>query len=180
MADTNGTITLKERDGPPDDAPAGMYRLYAQDDDTLRYIDDTGQVFTIATGGASSVFGNEYQSQESLGQSTTTSTTFQDKIDWTTTSLPAGTYRVGWSFGWSHGATNTDFESRIQRNGTTVMSHMQEPQDSGTDQFHRECGFFTFTIGAAATQDLNLQFRTDDSDDTAYIRDARLELWRVS
>ena len=116
-----------------------------------------------------------------MGLSSTNSTTYQDKIDWTTSSLPIGRYRLGWSYSWSFGSTTDDFEARILLNGsTTLMLHAQEPKDAGMDQLHRHSGFDYFDVSSAGTQDINLQYRTDNGAVTAFIQRARIELWRVS
>lgn len=129
--------------------------------------------------GPVSTFGTEYTLVESLAQSTTNSTTFQTKATMSLISLPSGTYRLNWSYGWSHGANNTDFEAQILIDGSQEMLHIQEPQDSGVDQQHRESGFIA-NLAFNGNHTILLQWRTDDSDDTAFIRDARLELWRIS
>ena len=143
-------------------------------------VDQKGRITAASNGSAANVFGTEFQEISSLGLSSTTSTTFQDKIDWTTASLPIGKYRLGWTYAWSFSSTGDDFEGRIQLNGTDIMLHAQEPKDSGTDQLHRHSGFEYFDVTTAGTQDINLQYRTDDAADTAFIQRARLELWRVS
>ena len=127
------------------------------------------------------VFGQNFLEVSSLGLSSTNSETYQNKLTLTSASVPVGKYRIGWTYSWSHGATNSDFEARILYNTSTqIMAHAQEPQDSGTDQLHRHSGFEYVDVTTAGVQTFELEYRTDDSDDTAYIQRARLEFWRVS
>lgn len=139
-----------------------------------------GRITAASNGTASTpVFGTEWQLAESNGLSSTNSTTYQNKLTLTTGSLPSGTYRVGWTYSWSHGSTGSDFEARIQLNNSTdLMNHAQEPKDAGTDQLHRHSGFEYITVSGVNTIDLD--FRTDNSGDTAYIQRVKLELWRIS
>ena len=153
--------------------------------DTLNFSDD----FTVTDNGSGkatvdlatpvSVFGSEYAEAESLGESSTGSATFQNKVSLVTGVVPAGRYRVGYSYRWRHSSTSGDFNARIEENNTTErMYHQQEPQDSGTNQAHRVGGFFNTTLTNASHQ-FDLDFR-EQSGGTAFISEARLEFWRIS
>lgn len=116
---------------------------------------------------------------ESLAQSTTTSSTFQQKVTISTGSIAAGTYRVGWSFEWGYSAGNNDFQARVQvDNTTTLLSHRTEPQDTGADQQHGVGGFGYVTL-TAGTHTIDLDYASSDNSSTARIWNARLEIWRV-
>lgn len=124
------------------------------------------------------LFGSEFQEASSLGLSSTTSTTFQNKLTLVTPALPAGNYRIGWSYSWSYGSTGNDFEARVTLNAVDIMNHAQEPKDAGTDQLHRHTGFEYQAISGINT--IELDYRTDSGGVTAWIQRARLEIWRVS
>ena len=142
-------------------------------------VDAKGRVTAAANGSIVSVFGSQFQEAESLGLSSTTSTTMQNKLNLTTPSLPSGRYRIGWTYSWSFGSISSDFEAQIQlNNSTTIMNHAQEPKDSGTDQLHRNSGFEFQTL--SGVQSIDLDYRTANSGTTAWIQRARLEIWRVS
>lgn len=127
------------------------------------------------------IFGSFFQDVESLGLSSTTSTTYQTKLTLTTPSLPIGRYRLGWTYSWSYSSTGDDFEARILLNTTTqIMAHAQEPKDSGTDQLHRHSGFEYIDVTSPGVQTIDLQWRTDDGSETAWIQRTRMEFWRVS
>lgn len=140
-------------------------------------------------------FGSEFQFIENLAVSITTSTIFQNKIDFTTFVLPAGNYRIEWSYGWNHDARNNNFHARLvlDNDFTTdnfIMEHRQEPIESGgagigkfvstaTNQLYRSSGFRILNL-SAGTHNLKLDFRTDSDGDESSIWDATIMLFRVS
>lgn len=140
---------------------------------------DTGATGATGPQGPASIFGSEYNYSESLAESSTTSSAFQNKLTLNITSVPSGTYRLNWSYNWSHGATNSDFEGQITQDAAQVYLHKQEPKDAGTDQCHPASGFLG-NLSLNGSHTFTIEYRTDDTDDVAYIREARLELWRVS
>jgi len=133
------------------------------------------------------IFGSEFQISQSLGVTTTTSTTFQNKVTLTTTLLPAGTYRLGVSYGWNHDSQQNDFEARIREGGIDIGEiHKQEPKDSagsfsttGSSQryYVQRTLYRTLTSGV---QTYTLDFRTDSGGDESSMWDAVIELWRVT
>jgi hypothetical protein len=141
------------------------------------------------------IFGQNFEYHQSLGVSTTTSATFQNKLSLTTANLPAGTYRIGWAYGWNHDGTGENFEARLVLDGDTdvndlLMFHVQEPADSGgtgvgrysvcgTDQNHRNSGFRYITFASPGTHTIALDYRTSSAGITNSIFDAIVELWRV-
>ena len=131
--------------------------------------------------GPPATFGSEYIAARDLATSSTTSTTPVLKLTLSATNLPAGTYRLGWSYNWSHSAANTDFEAQIRQggvSGTVLHEHRQEPQDPGVDQLHPASGHID-DLALSGNVDFSITYNTDDPDDAAFIRGARLELWRV-
>jgi len=132
-------------------------------------------------GPAGSIFGQEFQEASSLGQSSHNLTSYEQKLRLTTGDLPEGTYRIGWSYRWrmSHN-DNKDFKARIQINdSTTIMEHQQEVQDTSYDQKHRCSGFYYAELSGVKNIDLDFCIGCYNYQATAYIEDARLEIWRV-
>lgn len=127
-----------------------------------------------------SVFGSQAQCAESLAESSTGTTDFSaQKLRITTPSLPAGNYRIGVSFTWSHSTTQQQFKARVQVDDTTTIFNMiSKPVDAGTTNIFPASGFACVALSAAA-HTIDLDYGTSASG-TAYIRDARLEIWRVS
>ena len=134
----------------------------------------------VQLGNLPTVFGSEFSEGSSDGESSTTNTSFQQKLRLTTGSLPSGKYRVGWSYEWSFSSTSYDFKAQVQINdSTTIAEHQEEPQDSGSDQWHKAGGFYYHTGSGVLNIDIDY-CRSSSSGGTAYIRRARLEIWRVS
>lgn len=144
----------------------------------------TGQVLRATSGTAATwqtfpIFGMGYFYGEDNSTSSTSSSTFQQKLRLTTGSLAAGTYRIGWYYQWRISVTNNDFIARVQvDDSTTLFTHQQEPQDSGGDQAHQGCGFRHLAL-TAGVHNIDLDYSTDGSG-TSFIWNSRLEIWRVA
>ena len=138
-------------------------------------------------GGAPPIFGSEYQDAVSAAVSTTTSTTFVQKLRLATSALPAGRYRLEVSYQWNHDAINSNFEARVQQDDATeLMHHVQEPSESGgtfgttgTSQKYTFSKVMLLNL-AAASYNFDLDFLTDNAGDPSSIWDATFTLWRVS
>jgi len=134
------------------------------------------------------VFGQNYTSASSLPVTTTTSTNWVQKCVLSTTTLPAGTYRIGWSYNWNHNAVVNDFRARLVLDGATaspIMEHWEAPNDdtgdfsgTGTDQKLHKSGFVTSTL-AAGVHTVSLDFTTDVSGKESAMWNTYLEFWRV-
>jgi len=134
----------------------------------------SGSSGTSSTSG----FGNDFAYDESNTQSTTTSTTFQQKVTLQVSNLlSSGTYRIGW---YCEMRTDTiaDFMyMRVQQDDTTTLCEpVIEPKD--TDNYYPLSGFAYVELVTSTTYDFDLDYRSENGDDT-YIRNARLEFWRV-
>lgn len=141
-----------------------------------------------------SIFGNDFQYSESLSVAITTSTTLQTKIDFTTTDLPAGNYKIEWSYGWNHDKNKNDFHGILALNNdftqnNLLMEHLQEPQQeggngtnkyvsTGTDQLFVSSGFMI--VNLSGVNNLKLQFRTTNDADESSIWNSVISLHRVS
>lgn len=126
---------------------------------------------------------------QSQSLSTTTSTTFQNKVSFTNAiAFPAGNYVFEISYGWNHDSQSDDFEARITFNGSQVGElHKQEPQDSqgvdatGTTQRHYVTRSYFFTLGStlASGQTFGLDYRTDTSGNESSIWEAVCIIKRI-
>jgi len=134
------------------------------------------------------VFGTEYDRAESIGLTTTTSTTFINKATLTVNNLVGGDYRIAISYGWNHNDGGSDFESRIQENAVDVVEiHKQEPKDtagnfgnSGTSQRYYVSRTIHRTLIPATSYTYTLDFRTDLNGSASGIWEAVIEFWRVT
>jgi len=126
------------------------------------------------------VFGKNFQEASSLTLSETTATSFQQKLRMTTSTLPIGKYRLGWSYSWQYGLASNDFKGRIQFNDDKVMmEHQEEPKDQYSDQERYCTGFLYFSVASEQSINIDLDY-CGASGSTASIFNARLEIWRVS
>lgn len=137
---------------------------------------------TVASGvdtitlGSVGVGGTEFASVDA--QASTTSTSPVTRVSLVTSSLAAGTYRIGWYYDWSQASTSADFRGQVDvDSGTLIMQHSQEPQDGGTDQRIPHGGFAYLAL-TSGVHTIDLQYWAESS--TSFIRNARLEIWRVA
>lgn len=143
---------------------------------------------TTASGGGG-VFGQNSEYSEKTTQQSTSSQTYQQYLRHTTASLPAGTYRIGWMYVWRHSTTSADIKVRLQVDDTTHLinpgdagdeHHLQEPQDSGSNQRFVNSGFRHLVLGAGV-RNIDIDFGVSQSEDgTAYIFHGQIEIWRVA
>lgn len=140
----------------------------------------SGQVLTATSGTSATwqslsvpVYGSNFQEQSSDGQSSTTSTILQTKTSLTTASLPAGTYRLGYSFEVSNAANAVLTEVEVKLDGVIVAFPTSE-----TDNDFKLFGGFVYQ-GLSGVITASISYKTQTMG-TALIRRARLELWRVN
>lgn len=126
------------------------------------------------------VRGSRQQDAASEGESSTSSTSYVQKVRLTTPSVPAGRYRVGWHYEWNYASSANDALAQVQVDDTTVIMEMsQEPPDAGTDQWNNKAGFGYVDL-TAGSHFVDLDYRAGNALYSMAIRRARLELWRVS
>ncbi len=143
--------------------------------DGVTVTDGGSGIATITIGG--SVFGSEFTRAEALSETSTSSSSPQQKLRMTTGSLPSGTYRVGWSYSWWIDDTGKAGRYRLQMNDATQLMYHSQRNNEKVAVNHPGSGFAYVTISGVNTFDLDYW---SESDKDTYISDARLELWRVS
>ena len=125
------------------------------------------------------IFGTEFYETSDETESSTTSTTYQQKLRLNVTNVPAGKYRLGWSYEWQHRNTSNDFRGRVQMNdSTTLMEHQQESQDAGSDQYI-PTNWFTYLDLTAGSYFFDIDYNSSSNGRTSGIRRAKLEFWKV-
>lgn len=129
------------------------------------------------------VFGSEYLYFDSLAESTTSSTTWQQKLRQFCLGMSAGVYRVGWSFEHSYStrnapaaAFNVDVDEGVAE---LLYIEVNRYKDQGDGIYEISSGFSNIWFDAGHhTVDIN--FKSGSGSNTAYIRNARLEIWRIA
>lgn len=127
-----------------------------------------------ASGGGT--FGSNFQQASNNVESSTTSSTFQQKLRMTTPSLPSGTYRIGYSIEGRCNSTNTALLLRVQINGTSIGEARVESQDA--NNYDDYSGFYYYT--GSGVLDIDFDYCSSSAGTTSFTRRARLEIWRVS
>ena len=119
-----------------------------------------------------------YQAVSAAAETSTTSTTtFLNKLTLTTPSLPLGDYRLAWRYNWRTLAANRFLEERVQRNGANIATAIRlnanvaaRPSDSS----------FVNLLAISGVQTFTLDFKVNGSGTTVYMSAAELELWRIA
>jgi hypothetical protein len=174
-------ITLnKDETGNPDQDVDIVAEQGTENNGILRY-DDGNNRWEYSNDGSTfqalgSVFGTYYSYAESEPISDTTSSTYSQKLRLTTPSLPAGTYRIGYSFEGQNTSTSGRIDTRVQIDDSiTIADTFIEPQD--VVNFYAFSGF-KHAVLTPGVHDIDIDFANSGSG-TANIRYARLEIWRV-
>lgn len=145
--------------------------------DTINFVD---MIATDAGGGAADVtnlFGSEYETAASEADSSTTSSSFVEKLKLTTASLTGGTYRIGWYCEINNTDNTGKINVQVQLDDTTNLADVVfEPKDP--NNFIMQSGFSEQVL-SAATHDIDIDFNQNGSG-TAHIRKVRIEIWRVA
>lgn len=128
---------------------------------------------------------NDYAEVEALEEASTTSTDFVQKLSVSLKNVPAGKYRAGWSFEWAYSVTVSQwFLARVQFNDTdTLLDIKLQPKNNYSKaQWQHVGGFACIDIESEGDHILDLDFATTGGSPpkASYIRNARLELWRIS
>ena len=140
--------------------------------------------------GIAATFGSQYYSDETLAEADTTDTsagsnTSNPRVDITTSSIPSGTYRIGWSLEWKASSQDHQWNGRVRvddggAGATNIMEMASEPAKENKDEWRAIGGFGNQTFGSSGAHTVEMDWWTENSAGTAYIRKARIEFWRVS
>jgi uncharacterized membrane protein len=108
-------------------------------------------------------------------ESTTGSTTYVEKLKMTTSNLPAGNYRIGYSL--ELGSDNKQrSEFRVQLDDTTTLAEAGTAQARNSDEYMAYSGFTVVAL-TAGVHTIDVDFRRVANN--ALIRRVRVELYLV-
>jgi len=117
------------------------------------------------------------------GESTTTSTFPVQKVRLTTSSLSAGTYRIGWSFEYGRDGSlfgSTAFNGRVQLDDTIdLASYSPLHNGAAAGNFYSASGFDYRTL-TAGVHTVDIDFWGSTTGNTSRIRNARIEILRTA
>lgn len=133
-------------------------------------------------GGGGGIFGSEFEIFQSLSQSNTGSSLI-NKVDATTASKPAGTYRIGFYCDITNSDGTDMWDVQFLVNATPIHQHtnggnLYQNKPDGNNDWTSESSVHYITLISPATIDLNIKFGTNDN--TARAANATIEIWRVS
>lgn len=123
------------------------------------------------------IYGSQQYYFESEAESTTTSTTYQNKINETTPILLAGNYDFEYCFELAQTNAGDAAEALVQINGVTVAESIIEPKD--VRNWYLQSGFKRLNLPADSTVDVAIVYRQQRGS-TAKIRRARVKATKVS
>ena len=115
---------------------------------------------------------------ESEAQSTTTSSTYQEKLSLALPTLTAGTYRVQWYCEIRNSSGSQDCQVKIEYDNTTVLAEINQEQKDASN-YTPISGFRVIAMTGASHQ-VDMDYSNELSGNTMYIRRARLEVVRIS
>ena len=124
------------------------------------------------------VFGSESAETSSDAEATNATTTYSDKISYTTASLTSGRkYRIGWSYEGKALNAGEQTEFNVEVDGTSIsLIEIKDNYYNGT-----QGGFYYYTPGTTGTKVIKIQHRVKTgTTGTSYIKNARIDIWRVS
>jgi hypothetical protein len=131
--------------------------------------------WAVPPGGGGSIFGDEFWFQKDVTEYSTTSSTWETQVTLTSPTLPAGTYFVQWAYAARSSQGGKNIDSRVMLDTSTTLT--ERTVDS--DQYMITMFFDAFVWGSAATHTFDFDLKKS-STSTAYIKDCRVTLWRVS
>jgi len=135
-------------------------------------------VWSELTTPAASIFGTDFQQSSSSGSSSTTSSTPQDKLSITTSAF-TGVYRVAFYAEVAVGATNRTCAVRLYNSTDAAVLCDIQHKDPAADTYFGGSGFAYVTFAGAA-KTIKVQYSSPDNAATVTIRNAKIELWKVS
>ena len=124
------------------------------------------------------VFGTWYGWTTSESESSTTSTSWQQKLRYSLTGIPAGNYRIGYQWEWRRNHVVTDFRARVQIDDTTTIANMNY-ESKDVNSWHLDQGFYIAAL-TAGNHYIDVDYSGETTAYTSYIRATRIECYRVS
>jgi len=123
------------------------------------------------------VFGSEYQYEASESESTTSSTTFQNKLTLTTPVIPSGFYRSVATFEVTNDSGDKPVVTETVLDGNQFSESFYAPKFE--DEYLMKTSFAAQAL-TNAVHVIEINFRSTSEGGTAKIKRARVELFRVS
>jgi len=121
----------------------------------------------------------QFHFNTSLGESSTNSTSWVNKMTLTVSGIPNGNYRIAWAFSWRHSKTNTDFYSRIQIDDTNEIFYYVASPYVDVNYWNPVSSFYYYDVLTSGTHYIDLDYSSSSTGSTSYIKEAKIEFWRI-
>ena len=156
--------------------------LYEKPNDKLFVVKDTSantivEIIDASNNKFENLLITEYDYDTQDTTVSTTSSTYVQVLRFTTASLPAGTYRI--SFGFNCYSGNSSIETQIQIDDTTTIYEGFESIATGTGPNWPYISGAIPVALTAGSHNIDLDFRRNYVNDTIYIKNVVIEIWRV-
>lgn len=142
---------------------------------TYLVIDASGNVYKSPV--KTSYFGTEFLYAEDKSETQSSSTSYINKLVLNTENIPNGRYRININFLWGMNSTNRSLSSRLMINDTQIGGEYVQNLENTSNYISVNRNFYEVLNGSNT---IELQYKVSQSGATAKIRDAVIELWRVS
>jgi hypothetical protein len=139
---------------------------------TTKYYVDT------SVSGVQTIFGSNYFVAEDAAQTDTTSITYVRKLRLTASGVQAGNYRIDYYSEWLHSKTSTTFGYKIDVDDTTTI-HETSFTPANSTSWYTIGGFDYYTL-TSGTHTFDIEFLSSSTGSTSSIRNAKIEVWRIS
>lgn len=146
------------------------------DGDVLTWDSGDGRWEPAAPTGGGGTFGSGFYQTASEGISSTSGSTWVEKLSLSLSDLPSGLYRISWCYEYQTNNSSNEFLGRVQLDDTTNLSEIRCSVVPATG--YKPCSGFCYqTLSGSKRIDIDF---SSSKDKIVQIRRARIEVWRVS
>jgi len=117
---------------------------------------------------------------EDSAESSTNSINWIEKMSLTASGLPTGSYRIGWTYQWRHSKANTEFHAQIQVDDTDQIFLYQASPYVDVLYWQPVTGFYYYDVLVSGTHIIDLDYRSSNAGSTSYIKECKMEFWRIT
>lgn len=129
------------------------------------------------TSGTSSIVGSWWSWADDIYETSTKSTSFIQKLRLSLPPIPEGYYRVGWYFEWGKSNLTTDFIGQVVVDGSVDIANVNmEAKDKNS---RSPASGHAIVLLSAGTHTIDINYASEGGSAISYIRNARIEFWRV-
>ena len=172
-----GKITTSEEGVTPNTPSVGRRTLYPKSDGWYE-LDDQGVETKLYT---SSVFGQDFLEASRSTSETNGDAVFDTYLSVTQTHSTIGAkYRIGVTVAWGMNTGSRNIQVAVVHDGNQLGVLEVEAKDTGAEIRNWNTGFFYVTETTNIAHPIEIQYRPEDSRDTATMYYAGIEIWRVS